>query len=128
MSRRRTQRWRILAHAMVLVTALGLCTASDCDDDDDFDHDPAPGKGALVIDNNTRNDIGVFADGNFIGEADDNDVDEFDLDPGVYRVVLEERGGDHNWHGDIDILEGRNTILDVTYDDHNDYDVHDRFD
>lgn len=40
-------------------------------------------------------------------------VSYYDLEPGLYRVILEERGGRGTFRDDIDILLGRNTVIEV---------------
>jgi hypothetical protein len=85
-----------------------------CEDEhDDYDHKPPAGKGAMIVDNDTFNDISVFVDGRRLEEVRDDKKRIYDLDPGVYRVVLEEQGGRRSFRDDIDILDGRNTVLDV---------------
>lgn len=110
--------------AVLLLAMLFFGSAGDCtDDDDDIDHVPEEGKGALVIDNNTYDDMDVYVDGKLLGEARDGKVAAFDLDPSVYRVVLEQQGGDQSFREDIDILENRNTVLDVTFGSGSRFDV-----
>ena len=67
----------------------------------------------MIVDNDTFNDISVFVDGRRLEEVRDDKKRIYDLDPGVYRVVLEEQGGRRSFRDDIDILDGRNTVLDV---------------
>ncbi len=100
----------------VLVAALlGLWVAgTGCDENKDFDHEPAAGKGALIINNITPNDINVYADGAYLGQVGDNDDRAFDLEPGIHRVVLDEEDGDRYASDDTDVLEGRLTVLTVT--------------
>jgi hypothetical protein len=43
--------------------------------------------------------------------ARDGHVTTYDLDPGLYRVLLEERGGHRYFVEDIDILPDRNTVI-----------------
>jgi hypothetical protein len=107
---------------LTLLAPLALCS---CDDEDNFDFVPPPGQGGLIVDNNTSNDIEVFVDGVSRGKAGDSSDRAFAVEPGVHRVVLDEKGGDRLYRDDIDILEGRVTVLDVTaesFDDFN-YDV-----
>ena len=84
----------------------------------------------MIVDNDTTDDISVFVDGAALPETPEGKYRAYDLDPGVRRVVLDQQGGDHNYRGDIDILEGRLTILEVEFDldDADDYDVFIRFD
>ena len=58
------------------------------------------------------NAFSVFIDSVFQERiARDDKRTPYDLDPGVYRLVLEERGGRGNFRGDIDILEGRRLFV-----------------
>lgn len=106
-----------------LCSGLTLLLATGCDDNDP-DHQPAPGKGALFINNTTASDIQVFVNGERFETVQDFDDRAYDLPPGLYRVVLDEQGGDRTYRDDIDIFEGRLTVLDVAiepFDD--DFDV-----
>jgi hypothetical protein len=59
----------------------------------------------------------------------DFDHEAFDLAPGIHRVVLDESHGSRNWRGDVDVLEGKLTVLEVnTGFDSSDYDVRIYFD
>lgn len=102
----RTGRTGLMA---VLLSAL-LFTACE---DDDYDHDPPEGQGSLIIDNRTFNDIYVYLNGDEQVRAPYDGERTYDLDPGVYRLVLDERGGDRFYSEDIDILEDRLTVLKV---------------
>ena len=92
------------------VLAALLCLG--CEDDDYLDHNPPPGQGSLIIDNRTSIDFDLFVDGEFTTEVKDGRERVLDLSPGIYRVVLD---SDDDFYGsfreDIDILEGRLTIL-----------------
>jgi len=101
-----------------LLTLGGILLAAGChwwDEGDDYDHDPPSGYGSLVVDNHTDDDISVYVNGVSTNKAPEDDWRAYDLRPGTYRVVLEQRGGDHSFSGDVDILEGRLTILDVQF-------------
>jgi len=100
------------AGLLTLLTAIFGCNY----DDDDFDHNPPPGMGCIIVNNNTANDIRVFVNGIATNNTDDADWEAYDMKPGVYRVVLEERHGDRSYRDDIDVIENRRTILDVTTD------------
>ena len=119
-------------NATRLAVALGcvlMLAVTGCDDDDDFDHSPPAGQGTMIVDNHTDDDISVFINGLAVQETKDDKWRAYDLDPGVYRIVLDQQGGDHSFHGDVDILEGRQTVLEVHFDlnDFNRYDVFIRF-
>jgi hypothetical protein len=86
-----------------------------CEDEDDFSYSPAGGFGALIIDNYTDDDISVFVDGTERPETKDSSWKGYDVEPGLRRLFLEQQGGDHAYIGEIDILEGRKTIVDVYF-------------
>ncbi|HMO03396.1 MAG TPA: hypothetical protein PKC67_00495 [Kiritimatiellia bacterium] len=114
---------RILASC--LCAGLALLLISGCDDNDP-DHKPAPGKGALFINNTTASDIQVFINSERFETVQDFDDRAYDLPPGVYRLILDEQGGDRTYRDDIDIIEGRLTVLDVAiepFDDNFDVEV-----
>jgi len=102
-----------------------LVTGCDWEDDQVSDHKPPDGQGSIVVDNNTAEDIKVYIDGTRQSDTRDFDDRAYDLDPGLYRVVLDEDDGDRTYRDDIDVIEGRLTILDVSADpfDNDDYDV-----
>jgi hypothetical protein len=105
-------RFRHLAPLLAVAFLLAGCDY----DDDDYSHDPAPGKGALIVENRTGDDIAVYVDGARLEDADEDDDTAYDLSPGVRRVVLDQRGGDATFRGDVDIIEGRLTVMDVAFD------------
>ena len=84
-----------------------------CDESGYYDHDPASGMGSLVLDNNSGDDISVFLDGLEILNIDGSDEEIQDLQPGAYRIVLSADHTDRSYSADVDILEGRLTILDI---------------
>lgn len=96
-----------------LLAVLVAFVFAGCDDGhDDFDVDPAPGYGAMIVDNNSGSDFDVYGDGHYLGEVESGDHLSQEFTPGVVRVFLRQRGGDHRGYGDdLDILEGRRTIL-----------------
>jgi hypothetical protein len=102
-----------LLTAICFSASLLILTGCDDDDEDIFDRVPPAGKGSLIIDNNTINDIDLYIDGTNTTRIGDYSVRVFDLLPGVYRIVLDEDDGDRNFRDDVDILEGRRTVLDV---------------
>ena len=107
----------------VAMLAVGM---TGCDyDENDNDHEPPAGQGSLVIYNNTSDDIAVYVDGTRLDDVGDYNDRAYDLEPGVHRVILDQRGGDRNFTDDVDILADRRTIMDVDSDNVNtlDYDV-----
>lgn len=106
-------------------------TLLGCESDDEvFDHDPPAGKGTLYVDNRTPNDCDVFIDGQQQRGVDDYDDEWYDLDPGLPRVVVDQDDSDRVFRGDIDILEGQRTILELSVDpnDLNRFDAYIYFD
>ncbi len=97
---------------MVVVVMLGL---TGCEwDDDPTDHDVPPGKGLIVVDNNTGDDIAVYIDGVRQGEVDAYEDEAYSAEPGLRRVVLDQRSGTRSYRDDIDVVEGKRSIMDVT--------------
>ncbi|MFH0909587.1 MAG: hypothetical protein V1929_12575 [bacterium] len=116
---------RMFAFVVVATTlALGT-TGCDYNDDNNNDHEPPPGQGSLIIYNNTVDDIAVFIDGIRVDDVGDYNDRAYDLETGVHRVILDQRGGDRTFADDVDILADRRTIMDVATDpvDTLDYDV-----
>jgi len=110
-----------LLRPLVLVAIL-LWVPLGCETDDDPDHVPPAGSGAMFLENHTYEDIRVYIGGIDKGEVSDYSDRPFDLRPGTYRVVLDQEDTTRSWRGDVDIIENRLTVLDVT-DDYNDLDV-----
>jgi hypothetical protein len=97
--------------------AAAVCIAPGCEDDEAYrDHSPPEGMGSIVVDNQTSDRVRVYIDGAYAAQAGDWDDVILDLDPGVYRVFLDGRDSDRTYQGDIDVLEGRLTILHVSPD------------
>jgi len=106
----KSYRWSILVAGL-----FGLALAlSACEGDKDYDRPVPPGLGTLMIDNETYDDISVFVDSEFQERiAREDHVTSYDFPPGVYRVVLEQRGGRDSYRGDIDLLPDRRTVIEV---------------
>ena len=103
--------------APLLASLTCLCLTAGCEKGDDhFDHTPPAGQGSIILENFTYTDIEFFIDGIQQGTIKSDRNHAFDLAPGVYRVVLNDKGGDRNWADDVDVLEGRLTILTVKID------------
>jgi hypothetical protein len=98
--------------ALVAVVVWGV----GCLDSDRFDHKPPSGQGSIIVDNRTSREINVFINGQQFERVRARRWRAYDLDPGVYRVVLDERHGDRNFRDDIDVLVRRLSVLDVTVD------------
>jgi|GEM_PF-2318368 len=96
----------------ICIAALLLCQG--CDDDDYLDHNPPEGQGSIVVDNLTAIDFELFVDGEFIAEVDGGRERIVDVDTGIRRVVLDDSDDIvGSFREDIDVLEGRLTILRV---------------
>lgn len=95
----------------LLLSCLALCLAS-CEHDH-FNHTPPAGQGTLVVDNTTANRLNVYVDGRSVFEVSDDDYELVDLNPGVYRIVVDQKNGYHSYRGDLDILEGQLTVVEV---------------
>ena len=102
-----------------LLTALAASlslTLLGCDSGKDFDHDPPAGKGTLYVVNYTPNDCNVFIDGTEKRGVDADDNEWYDLDPNTRRVVVDQDNTYRVFRGDVDILEGKRTILELSSD------------
>ena len=115
---------RIAVRLGILVAAGLAGLLSGCDDSR-FDRDPPEGQGTLVMDNYTGDRLLVYIDGQQRDNTSAGDYRYYDLLPGVHRVVLDGDDTDRTWAGDVDILEGRRTVLEVRNEtfDYDDYDI-----
>lgn len=105
-----------LWHLAVSVVLGGMVVfAVGCSDQPDTEP-PPEGRGSLVVDNYTSDDINVFVGGMQTAIVDAVGTAVVYLDPGLYRVVLDQDDGARNYRDDVDILVGRRTILYVNYD------------
>jgi hypothetical protein len=112
-----------LAGGMIL--ALGLCAC----DDGGWNHTPPAGMGSIIVDNRTADGANVYLEGAYTNRVSDFSNAAFDLAPGIHRVVLDESHGSRNWRGDVDVLEGKLTVLEVNTGFYSsDYDVRIYFD
>jgi hypothetical protein len=100
-------------------------TGSGCDrTGDNYDYDVPTGQGVLVVDNQTIERLTVYVNGGERLSVRGNHDEGVDLSPGHYRVAFLQHDGDREYADDIDILEGRQTILKVANGRHSDdYDV-----
>ena len=106
--------------ALGMILMLGLCAC----DGDDWNHTPPAGMGSIIVDNRTADGVNVYLDGYYTNQVSDFDYEAFDLAPGIHRVVLDESNGSRNWWGDVDVLEGKLTVLEVNTGFYSsDYDV-----
>lgn len=102
---------RIGVAAMLVAVLLGAGGCEECCDAS-YSHYPPPGLGTLLVDNDTDNDISVYLEGVYAEPyARDDQTTPYDLVPGLYRVVLEERGGCRYFQGDIEVLPDLVTVI-----------------
>lgn len=111
--------------ALVLAPVLAALFLTACEEYDESDHEPPDGQGAIVIKNHTYDDIEVFIDGIRAKDVNDDSNRAYNLAPGEYRIVLNEDDGPRDWSHRVDVLENRNTILNVSDEpfDHDGYSV-----
>ena len=95
------------------VFILASIILSGCEDDDSFPHKPPAGMGSLVVDNRITADVKVYLNGYLLYEVDSYDYEVADLEPGLYRVVIDEKKGDHSDRMDVDIIEGKLTVIQI---------------
>ncbi len=100
------------------LACVALLVSSGCHDDRRFErHTPPPGQGALLVDNGAPNHLRVYIDSvRQDPDARRSRITSYDLDPGLYRLVLEERRTGRNARLDVDILADRNTVAIVDVD------------
>jgi len=125
----RTKSLSIRSMAGIGLALLLVLPVTGCDTDE-YDHDPPEGKGTLYIDNNTSDGMDVYISGAKVPGVGSGDKRYYDLEPGLYRVSLAGDDTDRSFSDDVDVLEGRRTIMDVTNDfsDYRRYDVYIYFD
>lgn len=78
-----------------------------------FDHTPPAGQGSVIADNLLADTLHVYLNGRKIFDVSAYDHELRDLNPGWYRVVIDEKNGFHSYAADLDILEGQLTVLEV---------------
>ena len=109
---------RAAAWAAGCALALGLAACER-----EWDHTPPDGQGSVIVDNRTADELDVYLDGRATNRVDDFDYEVFDHAPGVVRVVLDEAHGRRAWGGDVDVIEGKRTVLEVSDRGRSSYDV-----
>lgn len=105
---------RMLTALCGSLTLAGTVFLAGCDDD--FNHHPPAGMGSLIVDNATDNKIYVYLNGYETNSVQYYDYEYYDLNPGVYRVVLEEKNGPRSYRDDVDLLKDQRTVLEVKTD------------
>lgn len=98
--------------AFALAAALAAGFACGCDDDE-HDHDLPAGMGAICVDNETGNRLRIYVDGAEVESVSAWKQRYLDLNPGLYRVVLDDDDAQRTWGGDVDVLEGRLTVIEA---------------
>jgi len=111
------RRWGVAAALAVVLPWLSGC------DEDEYDHDPPAGQGTLVVDNFTGDRVEVYIDGMEVESVRSGKHRYYDLAPGVHRIALDGDDTRRFWADDIDILEGRLTVLEVRGYSGSSYDV-----
>lgn len=107
-----TQAKRIGNRFGILAIFLAMGMAAGCDDTE-FDRDPPAGQGTLIVDNFTGDRVRVYIDGDEVDSVSSGKHRYYDRDPGVYRVALDGDDVNRSWAGDVDVLEGRRTVVEV---------------
>jgi hypothetical protein len=108
----------------VLSISLATGLIAGCDDTE-FDREPPAGQGSLIVDNFTGDRVRVYIEGVEDRSVSSGDHRYYDREPGVYRVALDGDDIRRYWAGDVDVLEGRRTVLEVRgySSDFNSFDV-----
>ena len=96
----------------LLFVAVALGMTAGCDDSSN-DHEPPAGQGSLIVDNFSGYRMYVYINGQSVGNVSAGEDDYYDRLPGICRVVIDGEYADQSWAGDVDILEGRRTVLEV---------------
>jgi len=104
----RVVQWsKILVLGMLFVLLLSGC------DDARYDYTPPEGMGALIIENYTGDSVRVYIDGVQVETVSSGGQRIYDVLPGVRRVALDSEDILRSWAGDVDLLEGRRTIMEL---------------
>ena len=98
---------------LLMLLALPILLLGPGCEDDSYNYKPPAGQGALIIDNNTGDHVEVFIDGVEQNKTKAGENRAYPHAPGVIRVVLSDTGTERTWRDDVDILEGRNTVIDL---------------
>lgn len=96
-----------LAGGLLLMLGLGAC------DDGGWNHTPPAGQGSIIVDNRTGDGVNVYLGGYFTNQVAAYDHEYYDLPPGIWRVILDQGHGNRNWRADVDVLEGKLTVIEV---------------
>lgn len=91
----------------------GVLALTGCDEDRAYDNKPAEGRGGLVVDNHTDEEMRVYIDGEKLGRVNPYDARYFEVEPGVQRVVVDADEYYRTWRDDVDVVEQRRTVIDI---------------
>jgi hypothetical protein len=115
---------RKLRGAVLGLLAAGPILLAGCDSGGGYKHDPPPGEGCIIVDVQSSDIVHVYINGIYANDVGDYDYEAYDLDPGMYRVVLDQKNGSHSYSHDVDVIEGKRTVLQVyRYEGSWEYDV-----
>ena len=96
----------------LMLAVFGCFLTAGCERDR-WDHKPPSGQGSIIVDNRTSNGIYVYLDGYYTNRVSSFDHETYDLNPAVRRVVLDQTNGQRSWRGDVDVIEGKLTVVEV---------------
>ena len=113
---------RRLPEVFFAMIAAAFMIMAGCESDS-FSHKPPAGMGSLIVDNHSGDRLDVFINGIESNRVDTYDYEPYDLNPGMYRVVIQEHNGSRSYRDDVDILEGKLTVMRVRWHDSYGYSV-----
>jgi len=105
-----------LRAALVALWAAGIVLLAGCDDGN-YKHDCPPGQGSIIVDNHSTEVIHVYINGYYTNDVGDFDYEAYDREPGVYRLVLDQKSGNRSYSHDVDVIDGKRTVLKVYVDE-----------
>lgn len=97
-------RWAVLALAALMLAGC---------DENRYSREPPPGQGTLYVENYTGDRLHVYVDGVAQERVPRGKERHYDLEPGIRRVALDGDDIQRSWVGDVDVLEGRRTVMEV---------------
>lgn len=97
---------------VVIVLIVGVMLLAGCEDKD-HSHKPLAGQGSIIVDNQSLDVIHVYIDGYYTNDVGNSDYEAYDRLPGLYRVVLDQKGGSRSYSHDVDVLDSKLTVLEV---------------
>jgi hypothetical protein len=109
---------------MVMLLAVVLAGCDDGTGHGDYDVNPSGGNGALVVKNESSSDFDVYVGGQYLEKVHIGDFISAEYPPGVIRVLVRQSHGDHLGYGDdVDILNGKRSILHIYDHGWNDFET-----